>query len=150
MRQKIKINSKGVSYISWILTVMMAVALVTLMIYWTRSQVETTTRSTVREVSGRMECADIRISANIENCELKKIENKGLRNIKYIRIIIDEKDLDEIGPINVQAGNETDIIFKEKIEFIFKEKIELMPIIEVGEELFACTDKRLIEVCEND
>ena len=87
-----------------------------------------------------MDCQQIRIQADPNSCNTITVTNKGTLNIKKVLIRSPDGTIDEaIEDINVGES-------KGKVIANF-EKVSLLPVIEVGGELFGCKDKTLTVQC---
>lgn len=133
-------NKKAVAYIAYILLIMLAVAIATMISLWSKSTTEEMTKSTVNLASGRLECKEVKIDAIAQpGCASLRILNKGTINIENVKLTFDDVTQADSGVVIVSS--------EISVDASAFSQVELLPIVKERGNLFGCQDKKLLIKC---
>lgn len=137
--------------IAWILLIGITVSIAAGVITWQRSHAEKLTEETVTFITGRMECEQIKISAEkITACPDINITNRGTLTINKVSIRSDQAGgilNTQIIPAATLASLALELSSQDLNIGIDYKKIEIMPLLSVDKKLYGCTDKKLVIEC---
>lgn len=168
------ISKRGVSLIiSWVLLLGLAIALGMAIFSWAKIQTEKNVESTLNYVEGSMNCEQVSIGVSIINAdpscsgdkiETIKITNTGkltidaviMRNIDNPDVVdrssfIEERDTKNFPLVPFEASENIGIwtlIGRVGGVSTGIAKVEFIPLLQEGDERFACTEKKVVVSCE--
>jgi hypothetical protein len=139
---------KGTAWVSYILATLFFVGMAITMIVWSQNYSESNVEKGLTYAAGRLDCQSIRIAADLvysaPNCDLT-IENKGTLNIQKLLLRYGETQ-DELEGLILDPNDPGKKTQNPSIPWTGE--VSIMPIIEVNDEMIACTDKTLTLICE--
>lgn len=120
--------------VAWVLLLGFTIALATTIFFWTKTQAESMTESTIDYVSGQVECQDVGINVALNGNTLS-IRNKGYFTVnKIIARTNTESQTLEIG---LKPQQETTV----DVTIDISNGLEIIPVVNVSKKEVGCADK---------
>ncbi len=133
-------DKKGAGWLSWVLVIALFISVGTTMILWAQTKTTEATESAMSESERKMQCADVKIKVDTEDCSTITVENRGLINIYDLEVWADNTKIEDTGAVIVQDSITLNNLGTPDI-------ITVVPKINVNGESVSCKAKRLTIEC---
>lgn len=136
-------EKKGASeIIGWVLLVGLSVMLAIIVTTWAKQQAQDTSEFIIKDVQDDLRCEEVSMKAFIETppCSNINVSNTGYH--KIIKIIARHKFGTQEFEVNLLPQKDSKVL-----NINIPSKIDIIPVIQSGNELIGCADRKLVLEC---